>query len=112
MQPPADDRAIIERVGRRLQEARQRRGLTQEELATRCALPQTRISEYETAKVTPSVVTLYRLALALGVRVGDLVDDPREGEPWSADLATRLEQVPETRRARVRAVVQALLDDE
>lgn len=47
--------------------------LTQEQLADRSGLSQQYISELETGKRNPTIVTIYELACALGVTHVDLV---------------------------------------
>ena len=59
--------------GEHLRELRQKRGLTQVDLAERCGFPQARISELERGGRTPNLVTIIRLALALECRVSALV---------------------------------------
>lgn len=56
-----------------MRELRQKRGLTQVQLADRCGFPQARISELERGGRTPNLVTIIRLALALDCKVGALV---------------------------------------
>jgi transcriptional regulator with XRE-family HTH domain len=51
--------------GDRIRELRQKRGLTQVDLAERCGFPQARISELERGLRSPNLVTMLRLALAL-----------------------------------------------
>ena len=58
-----------ELLGRHLQRARGERGLTQRQLAARCAISQPRISQFESGEVTPSLEQLLRLAEALQVPV-------------------------------------------
>jgi len=59
--------------GEHLRELRQKRGLTQVDLAERCGFPQARISELERGGRTPNLVTIIRLALALECKVSALV---------------------------------------
>jgi transcriptional regulator with XRE-family HTH domain len=66
-------RTAGEVFGERLRELRQKRGLTQVQLAERCDYPQARISELERGARAPNLVTMLRLALALECKVSDLV---------------------------------------
>jgi transcriptional regulator with XRE-family HTH domain len=59
--------------GNHLRELRQKRGLTQVDLAERCGFPQARISELERGGRTPNLVTILRLAVALDCKVSALV---------------------------------------
>ena len=61
-------------LGTNLREARQRSGLTQERVAERSGVHATEVSRIETGKRDPQVSTLERLAKAVGVRPGQLLD--------------------------------------
>lgn len=65
-------------LGDRLKESRKQAGLTQEELATLVGVHPLTISHFETGRVVPSLDTLKRLAAALGVQPGVLLDEPAE----------------------------------
>jgi transcriptional regulator with XRE-family HTH domain len=62
-------------VGRKLRDLRQRRGLTQRALADACGLSANAIGLIERGESSPSVSTLHRLALALGVSIAELFID-------------------------------------
>lgn len=64
-------------VGRNVKRVRQEKGLTQEQLAERSGFSQQYISGLEQGRRNPTVVTLYELALALGV---DHLELLRDGE--------------------------------
>ncbi len=64
-------------LGAKLREMRQRKGLTQEELADRCELTKGYISQLENELTSPSIATLIDLLNALG---GNLSDFFREDE--------------------------------
>jgi transcriptional regulator with XRE-family HTH domain len=59
--------------GERLRQVRKRRGLTQEELATRADLAGPYISDMERGMKVPSLTTVLQLAMALECKVTDLV---------------------------------------
>ena len=61
--------------GRRLRELREKRGLTQAELADAAGLTSVYISNMETGVAVPSLTTILRLATALGCKVSQLVID-------------------------------------
>src|SRR5438034_3599006 len=63
--------------GQRLREARIRAGLSQSELEERSGIPKARLSRYENGHVVPSIQTLERLAVALGVSEASLLGDQR-----------------------------------
>jgi transcriptional regulator with XRE-family HTH domain len=61
-------------LGPRLREARERLELTQEEIAQRSGVHATEVSRIEAGKRDPQVSTLLRLAKAVEVRPGQLLD--------------------------------------
>jgi transcriptional regulator with XRE-family HTH domain len=60
-------------VGRNVRRIRQKKGLTQEQLAEISGFSQQYISGLEQGRRNPTVVTLYELSSALGVSHLDLV---------------------------------------
>lgn len=62
-----------ELLGQRLRALRQKRGVTQVELADRSGLPQSHISEIENGVMLPNLVTLFRIAAALPCKLSELV---------------------------------------
>jgi transcriptional regulator with XRE-family HTH domain len=60
-------------VGQNVRRIRRKKGLTQEEFAVAAGFSQQYISGLEQGHRNPTVVTLYELAVALGVRPTDLV---------------------------------------
>jgi transcriptional regulator with XRE-family HTH domain len=58
-------RTAGETLGDHVRELRQKRGLTQADLAARLGVPQSRISEIESGSRVPNLVTMLRLAAAL-----------------------------------------------
>jgi transcriptional regulator with XRE-family HTH domain len=61
-------------LGANLREARERLGLTQEEVAHRSGVHATEVSRMEAGKRDPQVSTLERLAKAVEVKPGQLLD--------------------------------------
>jgi len=60
-------------VGRNVKRIRQERGLTQEQLAERSGFSQQYISGLEQGRRNPTIVSIYELAIALGVSHMELV---------------------------------------
>ena len=60
-------------LGQRVREVRTRRKLTQQALAEAAGIPQTHVSAIELGQMSPSVITLVRLAIALDCKVTKLV---------------------------------------
>jgi transcriptional regulator with XRE-family HTH domain len=69
----ADD-PVVAHFGTRLREARERLGLTQEEVAQRSGVHATEVSRIEAGKRDPQISTLRRLAKAVDVKLGQLLD--------------------------------------
>ena len=67
------------RVGARLRARRLERGLTITEVAERAGLTAGFISQLERDLTSASLSSLYRICAALGLRVGDLIDDVPAG---------------------------------
>lgn len=66
---------LVRRIGRRIVELRQKRGLTQAELAERLRVSVQWMSRVEVGE-NLTVYTLARLARALGVRAINLFEEP------------------------------------
>lgn len=65
---------IRRRVGQNIKRAREEKGWSQEELAFQSALHRTYISAVERAVRNPTVTSVEKIANALGVRPGSLLD--------------------------------------
>lgn len=61
-------------LGANLREARERLGLTQEQVAQRSGVHATEVSRIEAGKRDPQVSTVRRLAKAVDVKPGQLLD--------------------------------------
>jgi transcriptional regulator with XRE-family HTH domain len=69
------------RIGERLRAARERLGLTLEQLADQCDLSKAHLSRLESGDRQPSVSTLLLLSGALGARVSALLGEDPGGAP-------------------------------
>lgn len=63
-------------VGENVKKARERAGLTQEDLAERSGFSQQYLSGLERGKRNPTIVTLFEVAQALGISHVRLVEPP------------------------------------
>ena len=70
----------VPRVGERLREARQRRGVSVRSLARELGVSASLISQIETGKSQPSVSTLYAMTTALGISVEDVFASAPAGD--------------------------------
>ena len=66
------------RFGKRLREVRTKVGVSQEKLAELAKLHRTYVSTVERGLRNISIVNIERLALALGVPMGDLMPDSKK----------------------------------
>ena len=79
------DRAAAARLGRNVLKARRRAAFSQEELGALACLHRTEIGLVESGQRLPRVDTLIRLASALGIDAGKLL----EGVEWIIPAPTR-----------------------
>ena len=74
----------VERLGSRLREERERRGVSVRGLAREVGISASMVSQIETGKAQPSVSTLYAITTALGITVEDVftpaADNPTPSE--------------------------------
>ena len=67
----------LQALGERLRRERLGRALTLDDLAARAGVSRSMISAIETGGKAPTIVVLHRIASGLGVRMSDLMDEPR-----------------------------------
>ena len=65
---------VNERFSQKLRQIRKQKKMTQQELAEAASLHLTYVGHLELGKYHPTLFTVWKLAKALGVSVGDLVD--------------------------------------
>ena len=65
---------IRRRLGSNLRRLRTERGLSQEAFADLANIHRTYVSDIERGARNPTVIVVERLALALGIRAGELLD--------------------------------------
>jgi len=74
-----DDLAAREHLARRVRQARVQKGMTQQELAEEVDAAVQTVSRWESAKLWPSLPTIYRLAKILNVEIEALVGEGPAG---------------------------------
>jgi transcriptional regulator with XRE-family HTH domain len=89
-----DRSSEFSKVGSRLREERERRGLSLRELARRVGVSPSLVSQIELDRVNPSVSTLYALVRELGMTMSDVFGD-------AAQQAPRVVHSPPTHEDRV-----------
>lgn len=100
-------------VGRRIKEAREKRHLTQEELAARIDISPTHVSVIERGTKIPRLDTFVAIANALEVSgdalLLDMVDHAAESQ--ASDLSAALEGLPWEEKRRILKVVRTLMEE-
>jgi transcriptional regulator with XRE-family HTH domain len=88
------------KIGGRLREERERRGISLRELARRVGVSPSLVSQIELDRVNPSVSTLYSLVTEVGLTTSDVFGDSEPAEPVvrAAPAAGGLVERPDTRR--------------
>lgn len=97
-------------IGSRIKVARERKHLTQEDLAAIVDLSPTHISVIERGVKPPKLVTLVAIANALDVSADTLLQDvvDRSVEGVSNELATEIMKLPAKERGRIINAIRAL----
>jgi transcriptional regulator with XRE-family HTH domain len=67
-------------VGDNVRRTRKLRGLTQEQFAEKSGFSQQYLSSLENGKRNPSVITVYEIAVALGVQPADLLQPAKKAK--------------------------------
>lgn len=86
--------------GERIRQKRKEAGITQKELAARINVTPQLISQYENDIKQPKLETMYRIAIALGIRLEDLIglktfETAAEFEQSHSALAAEMSQNPQ-----------------
>jgi len=68
------DQTIHKVIGARLRQLRREAGLTTQQLADRVGVTQSQISQVETGRSAASIVTLYKIARALNMSLGEIFE--------------------------------------
>lgn len=104
-----DGKAVV----RRIKEAREKRHLTQEELAARIDISPTHVSVIERGTKIPRLDTFVAIANALEVSgdalLLDVVDHAAESQ--ASDLSAALEGLPWEEKRRILKVVRTLMEE-
>lgn len=62
------------KIGERIRILRESKGITQQDLAAACNFEKANMSRIEAGRTNPTISTLYKISLGLGVRISELVD--------------------------------------
>ena len=87
-------------IGQAIKELRVRQGLTQGQLAERCGMSTTSVSELETGKTMPPKATIEKLCRAFGIPVS-----------YMLMAAIEEQDIPEEKRVLYRALLEPLRNE-
>jgi transcriptional regulator with XRE-family HTH domain len=103
------ERELLAQVGAGIRAWRKKAGLTMNQLAELADIDGGFLATIETGKKAPSVVTLAKLAKALGIRAGALFDAvPQEAAPLDAQLERQLKSLAHGRSAAEKSDLLAI----
>lgn len=99
-------------VGQRIKSAREKKNMTQEDLAARIDISPTHVSVIERGTKIPRVDTFVSIANVLGVSADELLVDvvDRASVGVASELSAAIEALPHEEKMRVLKVVSALID--
>lgn len=106
-EPRLDDAAYLAAIGDTVRRTRSGRGMTRKALAQASGVSERYLAELETGSGNASLIVLRKIARAIGVDVGDLVDSKAEKSGDLEDLIDRLGALAPTDVADVAAYVAA-----
>jgi len=86
------------KIGTRLREEREKRGISLRELARRVGVSPSLVSQIELDRVNPSVSTLYSLVTELGMTMSEVFGDSEPEPVVHAGSSDGIVERPETRR--------------
>lgn len=100
-----------ENIGRRIREARTKRGMTQEQLAERTDITIVYLSELERGLKLPSLTVFVSIAETLHVSTDSLLrDDLESGKEYIYDdLTKKLERLSPKQRVAVSEIIDAYI---
>ena len=73
LEKSAEKQAFAAEVGKRLRQVREEKGIKQEELSEKAGYYRTYVGHIETGKYSPSLHTMWRLAHAMNIDLGDFL---------------------------------------
>lgn len=104
----------LKAVGRRIKVAREKAGLTQEDLAAKANLSTTHISCIERGVKPPKLDTFVTIANAIGISSDILLQDVlnQVGANERSDIAMAIDSLTYEDQIRVRKIIRALASQE
>lgn len=65
---------LLREIGNRIKVMRENKGVSQQTLAALCNFEKSNMSRLEAGKTNPTISTLYKISIALGIKLSELVD--------------------------------------
>jgi len=100
-------------IGRNIKDLRERRGLSQEELADKIGKTRSAVSQYESGKIVPRMGTIEDLAFAFDVTKDVIINGYAHDDTVSADereMLSILRKMDGRKRAALLGVARAMLE--
>ena len=100
-------------IGWNIRDLRERRGMSQEELADRIGKTRSAVSQYESGKIVPRMGAIEDLASAFGVSKDVIINGYAHDDAVNADereLLGMFRQMDEKKRAALLGVARAMLE--
>ena len=103
-----EDSVILDTIGQNIRAARERKKLSQEELARKIGKDQTAISEYENGKRKLTVTDLPAFATALDVTIGYFFHGKMEANELEQALLHEFNRIPDQYKQDALSVLRVL----
>lgn len=68
-----DEQKLIQKIGQNIKRIREKKGITQIDLAYECGFEKGNMSRIEAGRTNPTIKTLAKIAEALGVSITDII---------------------------------------
>lgn len=69
-----DKSELQEKIGQRIKELREAKGISQQELASLCDFEKSNMSRLEAGGTNPTIYTLFKISKALSVKLLDIIN--------------------------------------
>jgi transcriptional regulator with XRE-family HTH domain len=79
------DLEFLVQIGLRIQQIRRSKGITQMELSYRCEMERSNMRRIEAGGTNPTILTLRKIASALGVEIDEILKEVQAIHPQSRD---------------------------
>ena len=79
------DLEFLVQIGLRIQQIRRSKGITQMELSYRCEMERSNMRRIESGGTNPTILTLRKIASALGVEIDEILKEVQAIHPQSRD---------------------------